>query len=338
MKQFSFHLLLALVIGIFSFNLCSALNRRNNSTRFHCYYAEDQCPNKDIHFWLYTKETQKTPLLLDPLNLNTDSFPERLPLKILLHGLGLDHNLSPNQELRPLLLHHESNYVISVDYSAISRVLCFMPWAIQNTRVVAKCLALLINNLIDQGIYTAEDIHLIGFSLGAQIAGLASNHLNYKVKRITGLDPAGPTFDTNNLTERLDSSDAQFVDVIHTDPRFFSISTALGHADFYPNYLKLVQPGCNPLMEIRNCNHFRSNIYYAESMVTDEGFWSYNCGSYMEFVYNQCANYSDIPHALMGYYVDESARGSYFLETNDKSPYAQGPLVQFELEVADKVY
>lgn len=36
------------------------------------------------------------------------------------------------------------------------------------------------------GTFTAQDIHIIGFSLGAQIAGLSANHLNQKVKRITG--------------------------------------------------------------------------------------------------------------------------------------------------------
>lgn len=74
-------------------------------------------------------------------------------------------------------------------------------------------------------------------------------NVNYNTWRIIGLDPAGPTFFTSNLTERLDPSDAQFVDVIHTDPRLFSLSLAMGHVDFYPNYMNLKQPGCNPIIE-----------------------------------------------------------------------------------------
>lgn len=147
-------------------------------------------------------------------------------------------------------------------------------------------------------------------------------------KTLSGLDPAGPTFYTTNLTARLDSSDAEFVDVIHTDPRFFSLSQAMGHADFYPNYMHLVQPGCNPLQEysklprnevlsntffcahkylvfLGNCNHFRANLYYAESVVSETGFWSYNCGNYTEFLYNQCDRYSSLPNVKMGFYVDE---------------------------------
>lgn len=100
--------------------------------------------------------------------------------------MGLNHNLSPSEELRPLLLEHEQAYVISVDYSRLVAVLCFYPWGVGNSRLIAKCLALLINNLVDMGLYTPEDIHLIGFSLGAQIAGLSANYMDFRVKRITG--------------------------------------------------------------------------------------------------------------------------------------------------------
>jgi hypothetical protein len=54
------------------------------------------------------------------------------------------------------------------------------------------------------------------------------------------LDPAGPNFYQSEIADRLDSSDALFVDVIHTDgaPRMvsgFGYLGALGHVDFYPN-------------------------------------------------------------------------------------------------------
>ena len=32
-----------------------------------------------------------------------------------------------------------------------------------------------------------------------------------------------------------------------------------------------------------------------------------------------------------------SASGSYFLKTNSKQPYAMGPMIEIELEVADKL-
>lgn len=54
------------------------------------------------------------------------------------------------------------------------------------------------------------------------------------------LDPAGPSFYDSDLPDRLDASDALFVDVLHTDGASRIISgfghlDELGHVDFYPN-------------------------------------------------------------------------------------------------------
>ena len=66
-----------------------------------------------------------------------------------------------------------------------------------------------------------EDFHIIGHSLGAQIAGYAGERIqkltNRKIGRISGLDPASPLFEDMPTFVRLDPSDAIFVDVIHSD-------------------------------------------------------------------------------------------------------------------------
>ncbi|GBP55248.1 Lipase member H [Eumeta japonica] len=87
--------------------------------------------------------------------------------------------------------------------------------------------------------------HLVGHSLGAQSAGVAGGTLTSgKVARITGLDPALPLFDKLSDIQKLDASDAQFVDVIHTDAGIFGVQKSIGHADFYPNGGLSPQPGC----------------------------------------------------------------------------------------------
>lgn len=61
-----------------------------------------------------------------------------------------------------------------------------------------------------------KHVHLIGHSLGAHTAGYAGERIE-GLGRITGLDPAEPYFQGMPSHARLDPTDAQLVDVIHTD-------------------------------------------------------------------------------------------------------------------------
>ncbi|KAH8412679.1 hypothetical protein KR009_004491 [Drosophila setifemur] len=302
-----------------------------------CVFAEHQCPNSRVSFWLYTNETRDNPVQLDPLNPQADLFEPRLPLKILIHGFVGNRNLTPNLEVRDVLLQSQHVNVISVDYGALVRGPCYFPWAVNNAPIVSECLAQMINHLISAGIYKRTDIHLIGFSLGAQVAGMVANYVTEPLARITGLDPAGPGFMMQpSLQQKLDPSDADFVDVIHTDPFFFSMLPPMGHADFYPNLDQLNQRGCSYVSNWRfyNCNHFRSAVYYGESISSKQGFWSQQCGGWFDFLSQRCTQYSNMPNTQMGYFVSKDASGSYFLTTHEASPFAKGPLVDFEFDVA----
>lgn len=108
---------------------------------------------------------------------------------------------------------------------------------------------------------------MIGHSLGAHIAGMSmlqilnliqkisfSNHFFHfsagkklqteyrrKLRKIVGLDPAGPLFNIEKPEERLHSNDAIYVETVHTSTiGFFS---PLGDVDFYPNGGQM-QPQC----------------------------------------------------------------------------------------------
>lgn len=60
----------------------------------------------------------------------------------------------------------------------------------------------------------------------------------------TGLDPAFPLYVFSSPSSRLSSSDANFVDIIHTDAGLLGYPWPLGHADFFPNGGTPLQPGC----------------------------------------------------------------------------------------------
>lgn len=65
----------------------------------------------------------------------------------------------------------------------------------------------------------------------------------------TGLDPAGPLFESQDPRVRLDATDANFVDVIHSNGEQLILGglgswQPMGDVDYYPNGGK-VQSGCS---------------------------------------------------------------------------------------------
>lgn len=91
-----------------------------------------------------------------------------------------------------------------------------------------------------------DKLHLIGYSIGAHIAGLTANYVTKgKLGRITGLDPTiiFSMGTTGNRSRDLDFTDAHFVDVIHTAAGVLGQWGPSGHADFYVNG-GTSQPGC----------------------------------------------------------------------------------------------
>ncbi len=114
-----------------------------------------------------------------------------------------------------------------------------------NAQIVAIEIAKLILSFVSELRCAADRFHLVGFSLGAHIAGNAGQRVK-GLGRITALDPASVYFEDVEDSMRLDKSDAQFVDVIHTDSSStlgFGMKRSLGHVDFYPNGGKN-QAGC----------------------------------------------------------------------------------------------
>ena len=114
------------------------------------------------------------------------------------------------------LLDHDDMNVLSVDWGGGS--LPLYSQAAANTRLVGLEVARLVNKLIAEHSVAAENVHIIGHSLGSHIAGYAGERIP-GLGRISGLDPAEPLFQGMPHFVRLDPTDALFVDVIHTDAK-----------------------------------------------------------------------------------------------------------------------
>ena len=106
-----------------------------------------------------------------------------------------------------------------------------------------------INFLIENGTPLSA-FHLMGHSAGTHLAGGAGAAVIYgKVPRITGIAfyLSDIVFPSSSL--KLDTSDADFVDIIHTNGGNFSqgqvaFDDPIGHIDFYVNGGHK-QPGCS---------------------------------------------------------------------------------------------
>lgn len=109
--------------------------------------------------------------------------------------------------------------------------------------------------------------------------------------RFAALDPAKPAFTSKGPGERVDKTDANTVQVIHTSS--IGLDEPIGDADFYPNG-GITQPGCSRIgkygsmpksislvgslvntlnsFSVPACSHSRAYEYYTESITNPTGF------------------------------------------------------------------
>ncbi|CAL1292336.1 unnamed protein product [Larinioides sclopetarius] len=234
--------------------------------------------------------------------------------------------------------------------------------ALESIPKVGKQVAVFIRKLMKLKGLDLQHVHIIGHSIGAHSAGFAGKETKKKkrfVGRITGLDPAGPGFYDATPDQRLDVTDASFVDVIHSNKgcsrlEGFGSPDAVGHFDFYPNGGAL-QPGCLKVSEFLGemdfglfksafkyvfgtleqsekknltdllCSHDRSYVLFTASVLNEScKFRSVQCSSWKRYVSNQCDGNEKI---AMGYYADRyrylarDGRKKFYLSTTAHPPY-----------------
>lgn len=190
-------------------------------------------------------------------------------------------------------------------------------WAAKNTESLGNFLA---NFLVEMSKFMEmKNVHLVGHSLGAQINGAAGKYY-YKMSgkllpRITGLDPAMPCFNEGESLTGLRKGDAEFVDVIHTNSGALGQRNPVGHADFYPNGMVLLQPGTTNIGH----SHMRAVDYYVESVLpgNENTFIATRCNSIDSLNRRMCTE----TQTPMGLAASKGNNGIFFLKTNSQSPY-----------------
>ncbi|XP_071118489.1 pancreatic triacylglycerol lipase-like [Haliotis cracherodii] len=274
-------------------------------------------------------------------------FRPDLPTKVIIHGFN-DRGDNPwVKNMVKELLKKGSMNVVVVDWRKGASAFDYQQ-AVADIRVVGAMTARLLTKLQEQGADSAT-FHMIGHSLGAHVAGYAGrrNTDTGRVGRITGLDPAGPSFEDTNPTVRLDPTDAVFVDVIHTDTEPLTrmgmgIKQLSGHVDFYPNG-GVDQPGCpahiaHMLVTLLSgkstfigsfaCSHMRAVYIFTESINSLCQFKATRCPSTKNITHNACTGCPETGCPRMGFYADSNKTpGIYFTSTHDKAPFCISSLV-----------
>ncbi|EDW55964.1 uncharacterized protein LOC6614803 [Drosophila sechellia] len=285
---------------------------------------------------------------------------DELSVRVIVHGFG---SACPHvwiYEMKTALMAVEDCIVICVDWENGATFPNYVR-AAANTRLVGKQLAMLLRNLQQHKGLDLMRTHVIGFSLGAHVSGFAGAELP-GLSRITGLDPAGPLFEAQHPKVRLDSSDAEFVDVIHSNGENLILGglgswQPMGHVDYYPNGGR-VQTGCSNLFvgavtdfiwsaqaaedeEGRSlCNHRRAYKFFIDSVAPRCLFPAFPCGNYDDFLKGRCfpcaQDDEDLAEGVprcgnMGYYADRSTgRGQLYLLTREEEPFCAH---QFQLQI-----
>lgn len=203
-----------------------------------------------------------------------------------------------------------------------------------------------LESIVSRSVY----LHCIGDSLGAHVCGFLGKGLQAdpdtrQLDRISGLDPAGALFTNDipypfnnlNLTSgsRLNQTDAQFVDVIHTDgkPRFlnsliqYGTMERIGQVAFYPGidgYYGYDQPGCFSLLDVTACSHRRARLIYEHSIgASSHCTATKRCTSNPDHLPKNCypLSQNDQIGLVMGYWLDPATRpGLYVVDTPMSEP------------------
>ncbi|XP_053618462.1 lipase member H-B-like isoform X2 [Plodia interpunctella] len=215
--------------------------------------------------------------------------------------------------------------VIIVDNQRFSTVHYYL--AARLMRPVGKHVAEILAKLARQGLDPAN-LELVGFSLGGQTVSYIAK--NYKritgksISKITGLEPSGPCFRHLPPNDRLDYTDADFVEVIHTNIDGFGMAARMGHVDFYVNGGEYQPTDLLSLPCAATCSHFRVLPIWISALNNPTSFVAIKCDSIQSARDSNCYKNDNLDTNLLGLNVNKTSHGVFYLATGLDYPYYLG--------------
>ncbi|KAL0901749.1 hypothetical protein ABMA27_006927 [Loxostege sticticalis] len=224
---------------------------------------QDARNGNDNEYWLFTRQNRNNRQLIrhnDNNSVRNSHYRGNRGLVVIVHGWNSNGNSPVNVMVRDAFLHVMDVNVIVVDWNR---------WANRDYGTASGSVAGIGNHVGDFVNWIVgshggnwNNVHLVGFSLGAHVVGNAGRRVGGRPARVTGLDPAGPNFRGSNV--RLQRNAGRYVEVIHTEGTVTGIMNPSGHTDFYPNGGRHPQPGCGSVRV--DCSHGRAYEFFAASV------------------------------------------------------------------------
>lgn len=336
-----------------------------------CYYVHNsgvEIVNDKIRLVLYTsKNDNGTDLnITNAKSVIPTNFIPYASTIFIIHGFQSDINDEKGviKQVKDAYMERGDYNVIGVCWGSYAKKFNYKGVQANVKNVALKVMKFIKEIVEDPSIdLTVQHITLVGHSLGAHIAGIVGKHTKFcgvdkkheKIPVIVGLDPAGPRFSIRDPLDRLDKSDADYVEVIHTsicshgiyyyvkaattllcpfyNMKPLGIIEPIGTTDFYPNYGEQ-QTGCsNPFSDISGiCEHSKAYELFAESLKKRSNYEAKECnGTYKDAIEkHNCISVS----GTFTYHGDPRDRknltGIYYFQTPDDSrllKFAYGVLV-----------
>ncbi|XP_062555865.1 lipase member H-B-like [Armigeres subalbatus] len=277
-------------------------------------------PEYDTRFYLYTPSNPETPHQIWNNYENSviySAFNASNPTRFVIHGWGGDFNSPINRRIRTELLSVGNFNIIFVDWSAGNDP--FYP----NSRRLVYPVGIATSNLIDFLVRVKylrrEDVAVIGHSLGAHAAGNVGKGQFGRIPVIIGLDPALPFFALDSI-DRIKATDAEYVEVIHTNGGLLGFLEPIGDADFYPNWGR-IQPGCGVDID-GGCAHGRAVDLYVESISSRLGLVGRQCSGFQDIRNGICTE-TGLSSAIGGEPANRANRvhGIFYFGTANGRPF-----------------
>ncbi|CAH1639581.1 unnamed protein product [Spodoptera littoralis] len=190
-------------------------------------------------YWLYTRENPSNAQIIVHGNVNSitsSNYRANRGLKVIVHGWNNNGNTAMNPLITSAFLAVQDVNVIVVDWQSLANSNYLT--ASNGVPGIGQFLGNFLVWLISTAGGDWNNVHLVGFSLGAHVVGNAGRQAGGRPARVTGLDPAGPLWGGNSLA--LNANAGQYVEAIHTDGGLLGIFDRIAHGDFIPMVVEIL--------------------------------------------------------------------------------------------------